>query len=127
MKAAVTRSKTEQASNSCTVKISGITQGELKSALNALGVWASCSPVARDVYYALYAAATAPGGFPEAAEGVVNPDDREYVVSRRDAAPPPPPPTPVKVPKARRCRNCGGLDGHAISFSCKDSDFEDVD
>lgn len=121
MKATVTRSKAELDRNSCTVKIAGITQGELKSALNALGVWAPCSPVAGDVYYALYAAATAPGGFPEAAEGVVNPDDREYVVSRRDAVPPPP------APKARRCRNCGGWDDHAIGFSCRDSDFELVD
>ena len=50
MKTTVTRSKAEQAKNSGTIKIAGLTQGEMLALLNALAVRSIDSPCCNDVY-----------------------------------------------------------------------------
>lgn len=50
MKTTVTRSKTEQAKNSGTLKITGLTQGEMLALLNALAMRSVVSDVCMDVY-----------------------------------------------------------------------------
>lgn len=50
MKTTVTRSIAEQAKNSCSLRITGLTQGEMLAVLNALAVRSIDSPRCNDVF-----------------------------------------------------------------------------
>ena len=55
MKTTVTRSKPEQAKNSGTIKITGLTQGEMLALVNALAVRSLDSPCCNDVFQSVRA------------------------------------------------------------------------
>ena len=79
----VTRSKAQQSTNSCTVKLTDITQGKLLSLLNSLSMWGTISPVAHELFHALKLAAGE--GFPEVLEGggVDDPETMPYTIVRK--------------------------------------------
>lgn len=75
MEAKLTRSKAEQASNSCTITLKGMTQGEAIALLNALSQRTRVSSVCADIYTATLLAAA--GAWPEMVAHAARPEDWE--------------------------------------------------